>query len=50
MLFKFFFLEGLPDLLWHAMSFNPFAVGDFAEKRILKLVKRFSGHCRASKS
>ena len=49
MLFKFL-LEGLPDLLWHAMSFNPFALGDFAEKRILKLVKQFSGHCRSSKS
>ena len=23
---------------------NPFAPGDFAEKRILKLVERFSGH------
>ena len=29
---------------------NPFAPGDFAEKRILKLVKWFSGHCRAIKS
>ena len=26
---------------------NPFAPGDFAEKRVLKLVERFSGHCRA---
>ena len=26
---------------------NPFAPGDFAEKRVLKLVKWFSGHCRA---
>ena len=41
MLFKFF-LEGMPDLLWHAMSFNPFVLGDFAEKCILKLVKQFS--------
>ena len=24
---------------------NPFAPGDFAEKRILKLVEWFSGHC-----
>ena len=30
--------------------FNPFAPGDFAEKRVLKLVERFSGHCRAIKS
>ena len=28
---------------------NPFAPGDFAKKRVLKLVK-FSGHCRAIKS
>ena len=27
--------------------FNPFAPGDFAEKRVLKLVEWFSGHCRA---
>ena len=30
--------------------FNPFAPGDFAEKRILKLVEWFSGHCHAIKS
>ena len=29
---------------------NPFAPGDFAKKRILKLVEWFSGHCRAIKS
>ena len=29
---------------------NPFAPGDFAEKRVLKLVERFSGHCGAIKS
>ena len=29
------------------LFFNPFAPGDFAEKRILKLVEWFSGHCRA---
>ena len=29
---------------------NPFAPRDFAEKRILKLVVWFSGHCRAIKS
>ena len=32
------------------MLFNPFAPGDFAEKRVLKLAKWFSGHCRAIKS
>ena len=29
---------------------NPFAPGDFAEKRVLKLVEWFSGHCHAIKS
>ena len=29
---------------------NPFAPGDFAKKRILKLVEWFSGHCRGIKS
>ena len=29
---------------------NPFAPGNFAEKRVLKLVEWFSGHCRAVKS
>ena len=29
---------------------NPFSPGDFAEKRVLKLVEWFSGHCRAIKS
>ena len=29
---------------------NPFAPGDFAEKRVLKLVEWFPGHCRARKS
>ena len=29
---------------------NPFAPGDFAEKRVLKLVEWFSGHCRAIES
>ena len=28
----------------------PFAPGDLAEKRFLKLVEWFSGHCRAVKS
>ena len=31
-------------------SINPFAPGHFAEKRVLKLVEWFSGHCRAIKS
>ena len=29
---------------------NPFAPGDFAEKRVLKLVEWFPGGCRAIKS
>ena len=32
------------------MVFNPFALGDFAEKSVLRLVEWFSGHCRAIKS
>ena len=32
------------------ISLNPFAPGDFAEKRVLKLVEWFSGHCRVIKS
>ena len=28
---------------------NPFASGDFAEKRVLNLVEWFSGHCGAIK-
>ena len=31
----------------HFSFFNPFAPGDLAQKRILKLVEWFSGHCRA---
>ena len=31
-------------------TINLFAPGDFAEKRVLKLVEWFSGHCRAIKS
>ena len=34
-------------LLLHII--NPFALGDFAKKRVLKLVEWFSGHCRAIK-
>ena len=37
------------NLNYH-MSINPFAPGDFAEKRVLKLVEWFSGHCCAIKS
>ena len=39
--------------LWPLIYFSliePFAPGDFAEKRVLKLVEWFSGHCRAIKS
>ena len=32
------------------VDINPFAPGDFAEKRVLKLVEWFSGYCRAIKS
>ena len=28
-------------------SVNPFTPGNFAEKRVWKLVERFTGHCRA---
>lgn len=30
--------------------FNPFAPGDFAEKRVLRIVERFSGQCCTIKS
>ena len=33
----------------YCIVFNPFAPGDFAEKRVLRLVEWFSGHCRAIK-
>ena len=33
----------------HVLGINPFAPGDFAEKRVLKLVEWFSGRCRAIK-
>ena len=36
--------------LWPPNHLNPFAPGDFAEKRVLKLVEWFCGHCRAIKS
>ena len=39
---------GIPTIQF--FEFNPFAPGDFAKKRVLKLVEWFSGHCRAIKS
>ena len=33
-----------------ALLLNPFTPGDFAKKRVLKLVERFSGRCRAIES
>ena len=41
-------LSAEPKTLWDVL--NPFAPGDFAEKRVLKLVQWFSGHYRAIKS
>ena len=38
------------NVTFFVLIFNPFAPGDFAEKRVLKLVEWFSGHCRAIKS
>ena len=40
----------LPNLGFLWVFFNPFAPGDFADKRVLKLLEWFSGHCRAIKS
>ena len=39
----------LDDIIW-AITFNPFAPGNFANKRVLKLVEQFSSHCLAIKS
>ena len=36
--------------IFYCFIINPFAPGDFAQKRVLKLVEWFSGHCRAIKS
>ena len=36
--------------LFAAQLLNPFTPGDFAEKRVFKLVELFSGHCRATES
>ena len=33
-----------------SLSLNPFAPGDFAKKQVLKLVERFSDHCRVIES
>ena len=41
---KWIFLKKLGALL------NPFAPGDFAKKRVLKVVEWFSCHCHAIKS
>ena len=38
------------DMSGWIVLINPFAPGDFAGKRVLKLVEWFSGHCRAIKS
>ena len=45
-------LEPRPHWLGSVSNYyiNQFAPGDFAEKRVLKLVEWFSGHCRAIKS
>ena len=43
-------LQSIKTIKWSADNFNPFAPGDFAQKRVLKLVEWFSGHCRAIKS
>ena len=45
---------GQKSVYWHHLTvpynyINPFAPGDFAGKRVLKLVEWFSGHCRAIK-
>ena len=43
-------IASLRDTRFKSERFNPFAPGDFAEKRVLKLVEWFSGHCHAIKS
>ena len=35
---------------YRAKCINPIVPGDFPEKHVLELVKRFSGHCGAVKS
>ena len=41
---------GSPHLSCKPDQINPFAPEDFAEKRVLKLVEWFSGHCHTIKS
>lgn len=43
--------ESLSFFLWnlHFCNFNPFTRENFAEKLVLKVVDRFSGHCHAIK-
>ena len=48
--FFLFFLVYFIHLVCLFIFLNPFAPGDFAEKRVLKLVEWFSGHCHAMKS
>ena len=40
--------SGALNILFYHLI-NPFAPGDFAQKRVLKLVEWFSGHCGAIK-
>ena len=47
--FRGFFTSGRRSRGRRNDLLNPFAPGDFAEKRVLKLVEWFSGHCRAIK-
>ena len=47
--FRGFFTSGRRSRGRRNDLLNPFAPGDFAEKRVLKLVEWFSGHCRAVK-
>ena len=44
--------QATKNIAWRGYEYplNPFAPGDFAEKRVWKLVEWFSGHCRAIKS
>ena len=40
----------MPNSVQYNKYVNPFAPGDFAEKRVLKLVEWFSSHCHAIRS
>ena len=40
----------LDDIIIWAITFNPFAPGNFASKCVLKLVEQFSSHCLAIKN